>query len=123
MFLLYVSFNLACFFLDVACKTQKQELLCMAICAFTCMFELKVGSRLSYYSGFFLSLLRMAKNVEPLFEIESNLNEARESQSMAYEDQLSYEKQMQWRFLMQPIYQAYWLKKKENYGDLGASCL
>ena len=43
-----------------------------------------------------------------------NVHEAREIQSMAYEDQLSYEKQMQWRFLMQPIYQAYWLKKRKT---------
>ena len=73
----------------------------MAICAFTCMFELKVGSRLSSYSSFFLWLPTMAK--------ESTFNETREVQSMAYEDQLSHEKQMQWRFLMRPIYQAYWL--------------
>ena len=43
-----------------------------------------------------------------------NVDEAREVQSMAYEDQLSHEKQMQWRFLMRPIYQAYWLKKRKT---------
>ena len=52
-----------------------------------------------------------------------NVHEARESQFMAYEDQLSHEKQMQWRFLMQPIYQAYWLKKKEKLRRPGSVVL